>query len=120
MYLFSALSIGHKHLPGFQRVISRPFLGKRYRGSNRQDLVFVRPSDSGKDFHVSINPVWYCPVLLLFSFYTSTDYGIERHNCAFVSESVFLWCPRRVCSSYFIQTCECRECRVEIVGELDP
>jgi hypothetical protein len=57
--LFSTLSIGHKELPGFQRVISRPFPAKRYRGSNRQDLVFVRPPDAGKDFRVSINTVCY-------------------------------------------------------------
>jgi len=48
----------------------------------------VRPPDAGKDFRVSINTVWYCRVLLLFSFYTSTDSGIKRHDCAFVS---LLW-----------------------------
>ncbi len=81
--LFSALSIGHKQLPGFQRVISRPFSVKRYRGSNRQDLVFVRPPDACKDFRVSINTVWFC--LLRFSFYTSTDSEIKCHDCASVS-----------------------------------
>jgi hypothetical protein len=55
---------------------------KRYKWSNRQDLVFVRPPDAGKDFRVSNNTVWYCRVLLLFSFYTSTDTGIKRHNCS--------------------------------------
>jgi hypothetical protein len=88
--LFSVLSIGHKQLPGFQRVISHPFPAKRYKRSNRQDLVFVRPPDASKDFCVSINTVWYCRVLLLFSFYTSTDSGIKRHDCAFVTVSV-LW-----------------------------
>ena len=83
--LFSALSIGYKQLPGFQRVISGPFPAKIYRGSNRQDLVFVRPPDAGKDFPVSINTVWYCRVLLLFSFYTSTDSGIKLHDSAFAS-----------------------------------
>ena len=67
--LFSVLSIGHKQLPGFQRVLS---------------LVFVRPPDAGKDFRLSINSVWYCRVLLLFSFHTSTDSGIKRHDCVFV------------------------------------
>jgi hypothetical protein len=46
------LSIGHKQLPGFQREISHPFPAKRYGGSTRQDLVFVRPPDAGKDFRV--------------------------------------------------------------------
>ena len=82
------LSIGHTQLPGFQRVLSFPFSFKRYRKTNRQDLVFVRPPDAGKDFRVSINTVWYCRDLLLFSFHTSTDSGIKRHDCAFVS---LLW-----------------------------
>ena len=86
--IFSVLSIGHTTLPGFQRILSFPFSVKRYRTTNRQDLVFVRPPDAGKDFRVSINTVWYCRVLLLFSFYTSTDSGIKRHDCAFVS---LLW-----------------------------
>jgi hypothetical protein len=34
---------------------------------------------------VIINTVWYCRVLLLFSFYTSTDSGNKRHDCAFLS-----------------------------------
>jgi hypothetical protein len=81
------LSIGHKQLPSFQRVISRPFPAKRYRGSNRQNLVFMRPPDAGKDFRVRFNTVWsrYCRVLVSFSFYTSTDSGIKHHDCAFVS-----------------------------------
>ena len=86
--IFSVLSIGHTTLPGFQRILSFPFSVKRYRKTNRQDLVFMRPPDAGKDFRVSINTVWYCRVLLLFSFYTSTDSGIKRHDCACVS---LLW-----------------------------
>ena len=74
---FSVLSIGHMQL--------LPFSFKRFRKTNRQDLVFVRPPDACKDFRVSINTEWYCRVLLLFSFYTSTDSGIKRHDCAFVS-----------------------------------
>ena len=86
--LYSVLSIGHTHLPGFQRVLSHPFSNKKYRSTNRQDLVFVRPPDAGKDFRLSINTVWYCRVLLLFAFQTSTDSGIKRHECALVS---LLW-----------------------------
>jgi hypothetical protein len=66
-------------------VISHPFPAKRYKRSNRQDLVFVRPPDAGKDFRVSINTVWYSRVLLLLSFLTSTDSGIKHYDCAFVS-----------------------------------
>ena len=79
--LFCVLSIGHKQLPGFHRVVAHLFPAKR---SNRQDLVFVRPFDAGKDFRESINTMWYCRVLL-FSFYTSTDSGVKRHDCAFAS-----------------------------------
>jgi hypothetical protein len=48
----------------------------------------VRPPDAGKDFRLSINTVWYCRVLLLFAYQTSTDSGIKRHECALVS---LLW-----------------------------
>ncbi len=54
-----------------QRVISHLFPAKRYKWSNRQDLVFVRPPVACKDFRTSINTVWYCRVLLLFFFCTS-------------------------------------------------
>ncbi len=43
------------------------------------------PPDADKEFRVGINTAWYCLVLLLFSFNTSTDNGIKRHDCAFVS-----------------------------------
>ncbi len=33
---------------------------------------------------MSIDTVWYYLVLLLFSFFTSTDSGIKRHYCVFV------------------------------------
>ncbi len=82
--LFPVLSIGHKRLPGFQRVISHPFPAKRYKQSNHQDLVFVSPPDAGKDFRWSNNTVWDCWILLLFTFYASTDSGIKLHDCAFV------------------------------------
>ena len=58
--LYSVLSIGHTHLPGFQRVLSLFFFSKRYRSTDRQDLVLVRPPGAGKDFRLSINTVWYC------------------------------------------------------------
>ena len=79
--LHSALVIGHKELPGYQRVMCHPFTGKRFRGGNRQDLVFVRPPGV-RDFRLSINSAWFCKVLLLFS---ETDTGIKVHDCAFVS-----------------------------------
>lgn len=85
--LHAALSIGHKELPGFQRVLCHPFTDKRYRAGNRQDLVFVRPPGV-RDFRLSIDTVWFCRVLLLFSFETETDTEIKRHECAFVS---LLW-----------------------------
>jgi hypothetical protein len=82
--LHSALVIGHKELPGYQRVMCHPFTGKRFRGGNRQDLVFVRPPGV-RDFRLTIDAVWFCRILLLFSFETETEAGIKRHECAFVS-----------------------------------
>ena len=42
----------------------------------------------GTFWKISINTVWYCWVLLLLAFQTSTDSGIKRHECALVS---LLW-----------------------------
>ena len=69
-----------------QRVLSDPFAKKLGRGKapNRQDLVFVRPPDTGR-FRLTMDSVWFCKVLLLFSFKSHTDSGIKEHNCAFVS-----------------------------------
>jgi hypothetical protein len=85
--LHSGLSIGHKELEGFQRVLCYPFTLKPYRGGNRQDLVFARPPGA-RDFRLSLESVWFFRVLLLFSFETETDTEIKRHECAFVS---LLW-----------------------------
>ena len=82
--VISVLLIGYTQLH-VQAVFSHPFPHKTYRSRNRQDLVFVRPPDAGKVFCLSINTVWYLPVLLLFSFHASTDSGIKRYDCAFVS-----------------------------------
>ncbi len=41
--LHSALVIGHRELPGVQRVLCHPFLWKQFHGGHRQDLVFMRP-----------------------------------------------------------------------------
>ena len=46
---------------------SFPFSFKRYRKTNRQDLVFVRPPDAGKDFRVSINTLIPCGIAAFFS-----------------------------------------------------
>ena len=85
--LHSVLSIGHKELAGFQRVLCYPFTLKPYRGGNRQDLVFARPPGA-RDFRLSLETVWFFRVLLFFSFETETDTEIKRHECAFVS---LLW-----------------------------
>ena len=82
--LHSTFLVGHKELPGYQRVLRHPFIGMQFRGGNRQDIVFVRPPGV-RDFRLSIDTVWFCKVLLLFSFETETDTGILRHECAFVS-----------------------------------
>ena len=82
--LYSVLVLGHTEHTGVQRVLSHPFKGKLFHGTNRQDLVFVRPP-SVKEFHLSMETVWYCKVLLLFSFETMTDAVTKRHQCSLVS-----------------------------------
>jgi hypothetical protein len=72
----TALVIGHKEFPGFQRVLSHPFTGKLFRGEERKDLVFERPPEVNKKTHLSIDTVWRCMFLHLFAFETETDTGI--------------------------------------------
>lgn len=55
------------------------------KSAHRQDLVFVRPPDMQEGFKLSMKSVWFCKVLLLFTFETRTDSGIKKHKCAFVS-----------------------------------
>jgi hypothetical protein len=94
LLLHSGLVIGHKEKDGVQRVLSDPFTSqmgrgkaqKRRKAPHRQDLVFVRPPDAAKGgFQLTMDSVWFCKVLLLFSFKTRTDSGIKEHKCAFVS-----------------------------------
>jgi hypothetical protein len=71
-----------------QRVLSNPFahkLGKK-NSPNRQDLVFVRPPDqAASGVRLSMESVWFCKVLLIFTFQSHTDSGIKQHTCAYVS-----------------------------------
>jgi hypothetical protein len=86
--LFSTLIIGHEEKEGVQRVYSYPFAYEKTKpvrkGAHRQDLVFVRPPDMLR-FKLSMESVWFCKVLLFFTFETRTDSGIKKHKCAFVS-----------------------------------
>jgi len=84
--LFSTLLIGHKQHGGEQRVLSWPFASDRLRGVNRQDYVFIRPPGiPAGAFQLRMDNVWFCKVLLLFSFVSNNDNGRKQHDCAFVS-----------------------------------
>jgi hypothetical protein len=88
LHLYSGLVIGHKEKDGVQRVMSHPFAHKlgATHSPNRQDLVFVRPPDQpASGARLSMESVWFCKVLLIFTFQSRTDSGIKEHKCAFVS-----------------------------------
>ena len=89
LHLYSALVIGHTEKKGAQRVYSKPFAQdkrKEKTKKHRQDLVFVRPPDTPLGgFRLTMDNVWFCKVLLLFSFESRTDSGTKYHECAFVS-----------------------------------
>jgi hypothetical protein len=54
-------------------------------GSNRQDLVFVRPPGVSRGrFELRMDNLWFCRVWLLFSIEAQTDSGIKKFNCAYV------------------------------------
>ena len=84
--LFGTLQIGHTTYPGFQRVQCWPFPELRYYGSNREDLVFIRPPGV-EAFVLSPESVWYCRVRLLFTLSVKVDTGKDpvEMQCAFVS-----------------------------------
>ena len=87
--LFRTLLIGNTRFSGAQRVQSWPFAGRGLggsSGSNRQDLVFIRPpgiQDGG--FDLRLDNVWFCRVLLLFKIKAQTDSGLKEFECAYVS-----------------------------------
>ena len=87
--LFRALLIGNTRFSGVQRIQSWPFAEHRLgglNGTNRQDLVFIRPpgtQDGG--FELGLDNVWFCRVLLLFKIKSQTDSGLKEIECAYVS-----------------------------------
>ena len=84
--IFSTLLIGHKKYAGEQRVSCWPFKKKQLQLSNRQDMVFVRPPGIPKgNFRLSMDSVWFCKILFLFSFVSANDHERKQHDCAFVS-----------------------------------
>lgn len=83
---FSTLLIGHLKYAGVQRISCWPFAKRMLRKSNRQDLVFIRPPGIAPGtFRLSMDNVWFCRVLMLFSFVATSDRGRQQHDCAFVS-----------------------------------
>ena len=84
--LFNCLVIGHSKHQGVQRLYCDPFPKKLFYGRNRQDLALVRPPGiEHGGFVLTPDSVWYCRVLLLFSFSAMTDTGSKSFDCALVS-----------------------------------
>ena len=55
-------------------------------GRNRQDLSIIRPPGiEPGGFVLTPDSVWYCRVLLIFSFSTMTDTGSRSFDCALVA-----------------------------------
>ena len=83
--IFSTLLIGRKKYAGEQRVSCWPFKKKQLQLSNLQDMVFVRPPCIPKgNFRLSMDSVWFCKILFLFSFVSANDHERKQHDCAFV------------------------------------
>ena len=78
--------IGHTEYPGNMRISSWPFVMKKLRQTNRQDMVFIRPPGiSDGAFQLRMGNIWFCKILLLFKISTMTDTGMQQHECAYVS-----------------------------------
>ena len=83
---FSTLLLGPRKYAGEQRIHCWPFANKKLRGANRQDFVLIRPPGQAPgSFQLRMDAVWFCRVLLLFSFVSNHDQGCQTHDCAFVS-----------------------------------
>ena len=68
------------------RISSWPFVVKKLRQSNRQDMVFIRPPGiSEGTFQLRMGNIWFCKLLLLFKIRSKTDAGMEVLDCAYVS-----------------------------------
>ena len=84
--LHNCLILGEIKYKGVQRIYCDPFPKKLYYGSNRMDLVFVRPPGvEYRGFVLTPDSVWYYRVLLLFSTKVLTDTGSKKLDCALVS-----------------------------------
>jgi hypothetical protein len=67
--LYSTLVIGQTKYPGAMRISSWPFVPKKLRDTNRQDMVFIRQpriSDSAFQLRMGNIMIWFCKLLLLF------------------------------------------------------
>ena len=61
------------------------FASKNLKKTNRR-LVFIRPPGTPLGtFQLKMDKVWFCKVLLLFSFVSKDDRGSKLHECAYVS-----------------------------------
>ena len=71
---------------GYSACTAIRFQKKLFHGRNRQDLALVRPPGiEPGGFVLAPDSVWYCRVLLLFSFSAMTDTGSRSFDCALVS-----------------------------------
>jgi hypothetical protein len=86
IHLFNTLLVCNTKFSGEQRISSWPFTGKMLKGSNRHDLVFIRPPGIPPgSFVLRMDNLWFGRVLLLFSIEAQTDSGIRKFNCAYVN-----------------------------------
>jgi hypothetical protein len=104
--VFNTLAISHTKHPTEHRISSWLFAVKKWRGSNRQDFVFIHPPGiSHGDFELRMDNVWFFKVLLLFQMEKKTFTGWKRHSCAFVSvmeEHTDPWWPSIILSLIII------------------
>jgi hypothetical protein len=83
---FAYKSIRHTEYPGDMHISSWPFVPKKLRGTNRQDMVYIRPHGiSVGAFQLRMGNIWFCKLLRLFKISTKTDTGMQQHECAYVA-----------------------------------
>jgi hypothetical protein len=78
--------IGRTEYPGDMHILSWPFVPKKLRDTNRQDMVFIRPPGIADGaFQLRMGNIWFFKPLILFKISTKTYAGMLQHECAHVS-----------------------------------
>jgi len=101
-------------------VLCWPFASKKLRKTNHQHWGFIRPPGVPLgEFQLKMNHVWFCKVLMLFSFVSEDDTGSKHQVCAYVSVSDEYKVRRHPGGITYINHVKCIICMICIICIID-